>query len=248
MSKAGHARLAAALFAAVALHALLFIFPSSTKLLQLQSSQGGLPVELIDLQQPADKTTDSEQQTSQVQPVSQTALKPHALPAKTRIKQTQAQATKASVSASVYPRDIASHKSAAKLQTNTPVVQTRVAYLPAGESLIKGGEKKPLNEALSTPSAIRSSAASSAGVTVPDDVRRRILAHVHYPRQARRYNWQGQTEFQFSIRQQGIQQIILLASSGYGILDRAARRGLESVEHIPLADGLYRMPVVFRLQ
>jgi len=246
MSKAGHARLAAALFAAVALHALLFIFPSSTKLLQLQSSPGGLPVELIDLQQPADKTTDSEQQTSQVQLVSQTVLKPHALPAKTRIKQTQA--TKASVSASVYPRDIASRKSATKLQTSTPVVQTKVAYLPAGESLIKGGEKKPLNEALSTPSAIRSSAASSAGVTVPDDVRRRILAHVHYPRQARRYNWQGQTEFQFSIRQQGIRQIILLASSGYGILDRAARRGLESVEHIPLADGLYRMPVVFRLQ
>jgi len=83
---------------------------------------------------------------------------------------------------------------------------------------------------------------------VPNSVRAYILAEVHYPRQARRRGWQGNAEFQFDVHQQTIQTITLLASSGYPVLDRAAHRGLSAVTHVSLSNGLYRMPVVFRLQ
>jgi len=88
----------------------------------------------------------------------------------------------------------------------------------------------------------------TAVAAVPKRVQTRILAEVHYPRQARRHGWQGRAEFEFDVHQQSIQTITLLASTGYPILDRAAQRGLSAVPHVSLSNGLYRMPVVFRLQ
>jgi len=93
----------------------------------------------------------------------------------------------------------------------------------------------------------RSSDASS-GATVPQDIQKHILAQVHYPMQARRRGWQGRAEFRFDVHQQTIHAVTLLASTGHPILDRAARRGLALMRQIPLSNGLYRMPVVFRLQ
>jgi len=75
-----------------------------------------------------------------------------------------------------------------------------------------------------------------------------LLANIHYPPQARRHGWQGVGEFQLAIVSQSIRNITMLASTGHDILDRAARRGLISVSTIPVPDGLYRLPVEFRLQ
>jgi TonB family protein len=88
----------------------------------------------------------------------------------------------------------------------------------------------------------------SSGATVPQDIQKHILAQVHYPMQARRRGWQGRAEFQLNVYQQSIHAVTLLASTGHPILDRAARRGLASMRQIPLSNGLYRMPVIFRLQ
>jgi len=75
----------------------------------------------------------------------------------------------------------------------------------------------------------------------------RIMAKVHYPRQARRRGWQGKVQLQFSVQQHHIQNIVLLHSSGYPLLDRVACRDLRQVSQTFLADGVYQMPIVFRL-
>jgi len=75
-----------------------------------------------------------------------------------------------------------------------------------------------------------------------------LLASIHYPPMARRHGWQGVGEFQLDIDSQSIRNITILVSTGYDVLDRAVRRGLASIEHVPVADGQYRLPVEFRLQ
>lgn len=83
---------------------------------------------------------------------------------------------------------------------------------------------------------------------VPSDVQRIILANISYPRQARRHGQEGKAEFRFNINRQMVQHVTMLASTGHPILDRAARHGLISMHSLPLKDGDYRLPVVFRLQ
>jgi len=75
-----------------------------------------------------------------------------------------------------------------------------------------------------------------------------LLANIQYPPMARRHGWQGAGEFQLDIDSQSIRNITMLVSTGYAVLDGAVRRGLASVEHVPVADGQYRLPVEFRLQ
>jgi len=75
-----------------------------------------------------------------------------------------------------------------------------------------------------------------------------LLANIHYPAQARRHGWQGAGEFQLDIDSQSIRKITMLMSTGHAILDRAVRRGLGSIEYVPVANGQYRLPVEFRLQ
>jgi len=75
-----------------------------------------------------------------------------------------------------------------------------------------------------------------------------LLANIHYPPQARRHGWQGAGEFQLDIDSQSISRVTMLMSTGHAILDRAVRRGLDNVEHVPVANGQYRLPVEFHLQ
>ncbi|MBL1352814.1 MAG: TonB family protein [Zetaproteobacteria bacterium] len=84
--------------------------------------------------------------------------------------------------------------------------------------------------------------------TVPKALQMRILMNVHYPKQARRHGWQGKVELQLEIQQKSIRKVTLKSSSGYPILDRAAYHGLLQLHHIALSNGVYRMPIVFRLQ
>ncbi len=88
----------------------------------------------------------------------------------------------------------------------------------------------------------------SEAAMVPAEIQATILANVSYPRQARRRGWEGEAAFRFNINSQSVQSVTMLTSTGYPVLDRAARRGLISMRTLPLKDGDYRLPVVFRLQ
>lgn len=85
-------------------------------------------------------------------------------------------------------------------------------------------------------------------IIVPDALQTQILAQVHYPNRARRRGWQGDTTLEFSIQQQAVQHITLAESSGFDALDQAAFEALTSLASLPLSDGRYRLPVIFRLQ
>ena len=88
---------------------------------------------------------------------------------------------------------------------------------------------------------------SKPGV-MPVIVEQMILTHISYPRQARRKGWQGKTTFHLDVREQKLAHLDVFHSSGYELLDKAATRGIRAIDHLPLANGLYRLPVEFRLQ
>jgi len=83
---------------------------------------------------------------------------------------------------------------------------------------------------------------------VPQDIQTIILAKVSYPRRARRHGWQGEAELRFQISRHKVQSINILASTGFDVLDQAAWQALASITSLPLSDGSYRLPVIFRLQ
>jgi len=99
-----------------------------------------------------------------------------------------------------------------------------------------------------TESPARQLQVTSEVVLVPVEVQAIILANITYPRQARRRGWEGEVAFRFNINSQLVQSVTMLTSTGYPVLDRAARLGLVSMRTLPLEDGDYRLPVVFRLQ
>jgi len=75
-----------------------------------------------------------------------------------------------------------------------------------------------------------------------------LLASIAYPRLARRRGWQGKGEFQLLVARKNVRKVNVLASTGYRLLDQAARRGLLAVRRVSLDDGMYKLPVEFRLQ
>jgi len=83
---------------------------------------------------------------------------------------------------------------------------------------------------------------------VPPHVQQVILSHIQYPRQARRRGLQGKAEFKLDINKQSIQQVTMLASTGYTSLDRAAKKGLTTIDSLPLDDGSYSLAVIFQIQ
>jgi TonB family protein len=113
----------------------------------------------------------------------------------------------------------------------------------------KAESQKEVNQApeAATPEET-SYSASSSSVSLPTEIQNMILAQVAYPSQARRRGWEGEAEFAFSVNNKSVHRVTMLASTGYPILDRAAQHGLLSVRSLPLMDGSYRLPVVFRLQ
>ncbi|MDX8387505.1 MAG: TonB family protein [Ghiorsea sp.] len=83
---------------------------------------------------------------------------------------------------------------------------------------------------------------------ITEQIQALILAKVSYPRRALRRGWQGETKLQFHIKQEVIQNINIHLSSGYSVLDKAAFKALASLHSLPLSDGNYLFPVIFRLQ
>jgi len=83
---------------------------------------------------------------------------------------------------------------------------------------------------------------------MPVEVQQMILTRINYPRQARRKGWEGKAMFHLAVREQRLTRLDVFLSSGYDLLDRAAMRGIQDVKRLPLANGLYSLPVEFRLQ
>jgi len=111
------------------------------------------------------------------------------------------------------------------------------------------------SRAVAVPASTRSAQRSSRtvarpvqGASLPGAARRRLLAHIVYPRIARRHGWEGTGLFRLDVQQRRIIRVAPLASTGYRVLDRAVLEGLRDVARLDVADGWYRLPVVFRLQ
>jgi len=278
MFKRGDVRLVAAAIAAISLHALVFMVLPSQHVMKMGNQQGDLQIELLAAQATStDQTKSDVSKTAPTQSFISKPVMSKAndrMGAET-VKQQPEHETRqhftAKLSSTPLPTSQSSviatdqsnqlNQSDQSDQSDHVTVFTRNAVQSVTE--IKRKETAPANERvalqrsqadLSHPphpnTAVQAVAANNetAVAVVPRVVQTRILAEVHYPRQARRHGWQGKAEFEFDVHQQSIQTITLLASTGYPILDRAAHRGLSAVNHVSLSNGLYRMPVVFRLQ
>ncbi len=231
MLKTGHARLRllAAMIAAIGLHALFFFLIPSQNSRLLLTPEGDLQVELL-----AQKQTFRPAKPQHVSATPRTTkehVKPEPLPQKQYASHRHQQPVV------IQPRTIANQLSN---EINRQIIEPDEPTSATSSNTLPLADVKNSNE---------ESATTSNGVTaIPRNIHKTILAQVHYPKWARRHGWQGSAEFQFNVQQQTIQNITMLASTGHPILDRAAMRGLTSVNQIPLSNGLYRMPVMFRLQ
>ncbi len=86
-------------------------------------------------------------------------------------------------------------------------------------------------------------------------IRTRFAGHFVYPPLAQRHNWQGEVVLAFRVETDGtINAIEVERSSGYAILDQAARDSLHAIERLEFTPGLrlrqmleLRMPVVYQL-
>ena len=127
----------------------------------------------------------------------------------------------------------------------SPLSEPEVSYDDSFEPESLESDQRENREVVSS---TKQSAPSKEMTLVPSEIQSTILANVSYPRQARRRGWEGEAAFRFNINSQSVQSVTMLTSTGYPVLDQAAHHGLLSVHSLPLMDGSYRLPVVFRLQ
>jgi len=103
-------------------------------------------------------------------------------------------------------------------------------------------------EVVKTTVVVEPESHAATGASMPSDVRQMILSHISYPRKARRKGWQGNAMFNLAVHEQKLARLDISTSSGHSLLDRAAMRGIRAINHLPLANGTYRLPVEFKLQ
>lgn len=84
-----------------------------------------------------------------------------------------------------------------------------------------------------------------------NDIRDRVMAALRYPQMARRQGWRGEVRLEFTLLANGeVQDLKLVQSSGYPLLDRQALRAVEAAAPFPppLATATITLPVQFRLE
>jgi TonB family protein len=232
-----HARLAVAVVAAASLHGLVLyaLFESPAR----DTPEIGRFIELELVKSRIDQISQERQPTSTAAPTA-------ALPDPHQLAHHPARKPESKEAAASVPVRSERHKPQSQAVAMVAKALVAVRSRNSVKEVIPENHDTP---AAASPSQAEAEAAPQDGpAVVPMHVQRQLLARVHYPRVARRHGWQGRVELQLDIRQQSIQEISTLVSSGRPVLDRAARRGLKQVGYIALADGLYRMPVTFRLQ
>jgi TonB family protein len=125
----------------------------------------------------------------------------------------------------------------------------RTGLIPARPGTESSSDETPHDD------TIRDAEATAAARTLQSLVYEALAAHFSYPPLARQNGWQGEVRLGMHIEPSGeIRRIHVLASSGYGILDRAALRSLKAVGRVPRAVELLRgsgfdlvLPVRYRL-
>jgi len=224
MLESGHVRLLLAFFAAMSLHGLLFV----CSLPQLkQPTFPSMQVEF--LAQPHTSSTASaglsSAHRSSLKPGQEDTLKPN-------------------------PVIISKRENAKAVINQYKEAFQKAKLIPLHESVTTESIAEPIVLKHDEPSQVRPNMQSGKDIdmVLPVDIQKRILTRVSYPRRARRLGWEGKAEFRIHVISRGIQQVTMLLSSGHALLDRAAKKGINSIGALPLNDGLYRFPVVFRLQ
>jgi len=230
-----------ALFAAITLHALLLSWSLPANK-HLSISNGPLHVELLKGLQPAE---------TKQQPARQPIASPAPVPENQHktIAQQEQRTLVAKRTTVAEQHHSPTHRLAVK-PTPKPAMQSPAvkAIATAKQQTKQITDTSARLEHEQLPARHSESAASSMPSRMPARVQSMLLAHIHYPRRARRHGWQGKGEFQLAIVSQSIRNITMLVSTGHAVLDRAVRRGLTSVDHIAIADGQYRLPVEFLIQ
>jgi len=224
MLESGHVRLLLAFFAAMSLHGLLFVWsPEQFK----QPTFPSMQVEFL-----AQPHTSSVARAS-LSSAHRLSLKPGQ---EDTLKSKQA---------------ILAKKENAKAVINQyKEAFQKSKFIPQHEPVTTESIAEPIVLKHDEPSQVRPNMQSGKDIdmVLPVDIQKRILTRVTYPRRARRLGWEGKAEFRIYVIGRGIQQVTMLLSSGHALLDRAAKKGINSIDVLPLHDGLYRFPVVFRLQ
>ena len=212
-------RLAVAFAAAAGMHVLIFQFSFQSDALQLHSDERNpLQLELVK------KARQKHQQVAKTPslPVQQKALKAVA---------PQPQRNTLAKALAVKPARPHIIKEPRLIKPGPPTDQAPVQLV-----------------APTTPALELAVQAESVAGAIPADVERMIMTRINYPRKARRKGWQGRAMFHLDVREQKLASLDIHLSSGHSMLDRAAIRGIRSIAHLPLANGLYNLPVEFRLQ
>lgn len=125
----------------------------------------------------------------------------------------------------------------------------------AGLAPAQPGPESTAGETPQNDSAGDTEDSAATARTLQSLVHEALAAHFSYPPLARQHGWQGEVRLGMRIEPTGeIRRIHVLASSGYGILDRAALRSLKAVGKVPRAVELLRgggfdlvLPVRYRL-
>jgi len=137
---------------------------------------------------------------------------------------------------------------AALKQNSQAIEKQRTAELPAEDQATAQERPARASEQESSLAYTPPSNSPLPPGVVPEEVQQMILTHIGYPRRARRHGWHGRVTFDLDIRARKLAKLDLYHSSGFEVLDRAAMSGIRAVGTLPLSDGLYRLPVEFRLQ
>lgn len=221
MFESGHARLLVAFIVAMAVHGLLFVGQA-----QQSENDASRSMQIELLAQPRISAT---AHAKQLNDDMQAAQKDMASPPNLMSKKTEHKPMR--------------HQPTVALSKPIPVQKKVVVNIEKKE------QPKMVREVLKNAAPTQEQQdGNDADRVMPADVQGKILTQVSYPMRARRLGWEGRAEFQVNVRNQDVQQVIMLLSTGHAMLDHAAEKGIVSIASLPLSDGSYRLPVVFRLQ
>ncbi|MDQ6955800.1 MAG: TonB family protein [Mariprofundaceae bacterium] len=221
MFESGHVRLLGAFIVAMAVHGLLFVGYS-----QHSENLFAPPLQVEFLAQPRNASLASAKEMNVHKPV-----------VSKNISTVQPMTTKKEMHKAVMPQQPVK-------PLNPVTVQEKVVENVTKE--IKAKTEFAVLEDISDPQEQRDG--EDADMVMPVHIQNKILTQVSYPMRARRRGWEGKAEFRINVQNQGVRDVTMLLSTGYDLLDRAAEKGIASMGLLPLMNGSYRFPVVFRLQ
>jgi len=236
---ARHVRVLTALVAAIALHALLLSWPLPASRQLALLNNGLLHIDLLKAPEPATMRPNSPSMPMQ----------------RVQVKQQQKKVMSAKKLQHKHRPPVADTVATAQ----KPIPKPKPASQPTGikpalaarlqvQATTKLAHADSVHREEQRPDSRGATSEARLPATLASGAQAMLLANIHYPPQARRHGWQGKGEFQLAVVSQNIRNITMLVSTGHAILDRAVRRGLAGIKHVPVADGQYRLPVEFRLQ